>query len=63
MTQFTFTINDPKFVSLIKKFLAKFDGVTIKNTHHKRKTGFDEALDDVEARRQAILRPMTFSKK
>jgi len=51
MTQFTLTINDPKDVSLIKKLLAKFDGVTLKNTACKRKTGLDEALEDVAAGR------------
>ncbi len=51
MTQFTLTINDPKDVSLIKKLLAKFDGVTLKKTANNRKTGLDEALDDVAAGR------------
>ncbi len=51
MTQFTLTINDPKDVSLIKKLLAKFDGVTLKKTANKRKTGLDEALEDVAAGR------------
>ena len=48
MTQFTLTIEDPKDVSLIKKLLAKFEGVTLKK---KRKTGLDEALEDVKAGR------------
>ncbi len=30
MTQFILTIEDPKDVSLIKKLLAKFDGVSQK---------------------------------
>ncbi len=47
MTQFTLTIDDPKDVSLIKKLLAKFDGVTLKKANSKRKTGIDEALEDV----------------
>jgi hypothetical protein len=51
MTQFTLTIEDPKDVSLIKKLLAKFDGVTLKKTDCKRKTGLDEALEDVVAGR------------
>jgi len=51
MTQFTLTINDPKDVSLIKKLLAKFDGVTLKKTTCNRKTGLDEALDDITAGR------------
>lgn len=51
MTQFTLTIEDPKDVSLIKKLLAKFDGVTLKKNSCKRKTGIDEALEDVAAGR------------
>lgn len=49
MTQFTLTIEDPKDASLIKKLLAKFDGVTLKKTATRRKTGLDEALEDVAA--------------
>lgn len=45
------TISDPKDASLIKKLLAKFDSVTISKTKSKRKTGLDEALDDVAAGR------------
>ena len=48
MAEFTLTIDDPKDVSLIKKLLAKFEGVTLKK---KRKTGLDEALEDVAAGR------------
>lgn len=51
MTQFTLTVENPKDVSLIKKLLAKFDGVTLKKTSSKRKTGLDEALKDVAAGR------------
>ncbi len=46
MTQFILTIEDPKDVSL-----AKFDGVTLKKNSCKRKTGLDEALEDVAAGR------------
>lgn len=51
MTQFTLTIENPKDVSLIKKLLAKFDGVSLKKNTAKRKTGLDEALEDVAAGR------------
>ena len=51
MTQFTVTITDPKEASLIKKLLAKFDSVTISKPSRKRKTGLDEALEDVKAGR------------
>ncbi len=51
MTQLTITIKDPKDASLIKKLLAKFDSVTISRTVRKRKTGLDEALDDVKSGR------------
>ena len=37
--------------SLIKKPLAKFDGITLQKNTGKRKTGLDEALDDVKAGR------------
>lgn len=49
MTQITLTIKDPKEASLIKQLLKKFDSVTISKTVHKRKTGLDEAIDDVAA--------------
>lgn len=51
MTQITLTISDPKDASLIKKLLAKFDSVTISKPVRKRKTGLDEALEDVAAGR------------
>ena len=51
MTQITLTISDPKDASLIKKLLAKFDSVTISKPQRKRKTGIDEALEDVAAGR------------
>lgn len=52
MTQITLTITDPKDASLIKKLLAKFDSVTITTPRSsKRKTGLDEALEDVAAGR------------
>lgn len=51
MTQMTLTINDPKDASLIRKLLAKFDSVTISKPSRKRKTGLDEALEDVAAGR------------
>lgn len=51
MTQLTLTITDPKEASLIKKLLAKFDSVTISKTKKIRKTGLDEALEDVAAGR------------
>lgn len=51
MTQYSLTIEDPKDASLIKKLLAKFDGVKLKKIATKRKTGLDEALEDVAADR------------
>lgn len=51
MTQITLNITDPKEASLIKKLLAKFDSVTISKPSRKRKTGLDEALEDVAAGR------------
>ncbi len=51
MTQLTLTISDPKDASLIKRFLSKFDTVTISKPSKKRKTGLDEAIEDVKAGR------------
>ncbi|MCM1519817.1 MAG: hypothetical protein NC098_03440 [Lachnoclostridium sp.] len=51
MTQITLTITDPKEASLLKKLLAKFDSVTISKPKKSRKTGLDEALEDVAAGR------------
>ena len=51
MTQLLLTINDPNEASLIRKLLAKFDSVTISKPARKRKTGLDEALEDVKAGR------------
>lgn len=51
MTQLTLTITDPKEATLIKKLLAKFDSVTVSKVARKRKTGLDEALEDVKAGR------------
>lgn len=47
MTQITLTIEDPQEANLIKKLLSKFDSVTISKISKKRKTGLDQALDDV----------------
>ena len=51
MTQLLLTINDPSEASLLKKLLAKFDSVTVSKPTRKRKTGLDEALEDVKAGR------------
>ena len=51
MTQLLLTINDPSEASLIKKLLAKFDSVTISKPARKRRTGLDEAIEDVKAGR------------
>ncbi len=51
MTQLTLTISDPKDAFLIRRLLSKFDSVTISKPHRKRKTGLDEALEDVKAGR------------
>ena len=47
MTQIILTISNSQDATLIKKLLAKFDSVVISNTKKKRKTGLDEALEDV----------------
>ena len=51
MTQLLLTINDPAEASLLKKLLAKFDSVTVSKPTRKRKTGLDEAIEDVKAGR------------
>lgn len=51
MTQITLTIADPKEASLLRKLLEKFDSVTISTPTSQRKTGLDEALEDVKAGR------------
>ncbi len=51
MTQMTLTITDPKEASLIRQLLAKFNSVTIAKPKRTRKTGLEEALDDVKAGR------------
>lgn len=47
MTQLTINISNPQDASLIKKLLAKFDSVTFSKTSGQRRTGLDEALEDV----------------
>lgn len=51
MTQFTLTIEDPKDATLIKKLLSKFSGVTLKRISGYRKSGLDEAIEEVAAGR------------
>ncbi len=51
MTYMTLAIEDPKDATLIKKLLSKLEGVHIKPSRAKRKTGLDEALEDVKAGR------------
>lgn len=51
MTQMTLTITDPAEASLLRKLLSKFNSVTISRQPRKRKTGLDEALEDVRAGR------------
>ncbi len=48
MTQLTLTISDPKDAYLIRRFLSKFDSVTISKARRSRKSGLDEALEDVK---------------
>lgn len=51
MIELTITISDPKDASFIRKFLSKFESVTISRAKRRRKTGLDEALEDVAAGR------------
>lgn len=51
MTQLILNIENARDVSLIKRLIAKMDGITIVKSERKRKTGLDEALEDVAAGR------------
>lgn len=52
MTQLIINIENPAILPSLKKVLGALDGVTIaKTTVKKRKTGLEEALEDVRAGR------------
>ncbi|MCC8037573.1 MAG: hypothetical protein LIP02_05495 [Bacteroidales bacterium] len=51
MTQIVLNIENPKDVKLMRQLISKMEGITIAKPHRKKKTGLDEALEDVAAGR------------
>lgn len=51
MTQLTLNIEDNSTLRIIKKILKAFDGVTIISQAKPRKSGIEEAFDDIRAGR------------
>ena len=51
MTQITINIEDKSILPHLKKILNAIDGVSIAKPEKKRKTGLDEAYEDVRAGR------------
>lgn len=51
MTQITINIEDKSILPHLKKILNAIDGVSIAKPAKKRKTGLDEAYEDVRAGR------------
>lgn len=51
MTQLTINIEDKSILPHLKKILNAIDGVSIATVKKKRKTGFEEAMEDVRAGR------------
>ena len=51
MTQITINIEDKSILPHLKKILNAIDGVSIAKPEKQRKTGLDEAYEDVRAGR------------
>lgn len=51
MTQLTLNIEDSSILPHLKKILNALDGVSIAKTSRKRKSGIEEAYDDIRAGR------------
>ena len=51
MTQLTINIEDKSILPHLKKILNAIDGVSIAKPTRKRKTGLDEAYEDIQAGR------------
>ena len=47
MTQITINVQDKNLVSHLKKILSAIDGVTIASTVRSKKSGIEEAYDDI----------------
>ncbi|ROT05271.1 hypothetical protein EEL33_12655 [Muribaculaceae bacterium Isolate-037 (Harlan)] len=48
MTEYILKVEDKSALSLIKKLLAYIPGVTLSPIRKQKKTGLDEALEDVK---------------
>ncbi len=48
MTQITLNIEDARDVSLIKKLISRMNGITIAKAPRKRKSGYEQACEDIE---------------
>lgn len=51
MTQLTLNIEKPSVLRALKSLIKEMDGVTIAKSACKRKSGLEEALEDVRAGR------------
>lgn len=51
MTQLTINIEDKSILPHLKKILSAINGVSLAKPVRKKKTGLEEALEDVEAGR------------
>lgn len=51
MTQLTLNIEDKSLIPALKKLFKTMNGVSIAKPVRKKKTGFEEAMDDLAAGR------------
>ena len=48
MTQITLNIEDARDVNLIKKLISRMNGITLAKTTRKRKSGYEQACEDID---------------
>lgn len=51
MTELVIEVEDKSILASLKKILSNLDGVKVRNNTRRKKTGFELALEDVEAGR------------
>lgn len=51
MTELVIEVEDKSILASLKKILSNLDGVKVRNTTRRKKTGLELALEDVEAGR------------
>lgn len=51
MTQLTINVEDKAILSSLRKILNAMEGVSIAKPKRKKKTGFEQAMDDIKAGR------------